>query len=311
MGTNAFIDVLPEMVAFARVAELGSFSAAAAQLGLTPSAVSRQVSRLEKTLGVQLIQRSTRQLRLTEAGVEAFAHCGELVAAAQATLEVAQQHAREPRGLVRLSAPREFARSVLHPHLLDFLARWPEVDVQLIVEDHDIDPIREGVDLVVRITHDPPPGLAARTLMAVDLLLCATPAYLARAGTPAHPGELPTHDCLYLGEREHDNLWRFRRAEGAKGANDEEANVRVRGRYIANHAEVRFEGALAGLGIACLPRFIAAPALEDGRLVRVLADWDFIAPYSGRVLLMYPPSRFLLPKCRVLIDHLADALSAG
>jgi DNA-binding transcriptional LysR family regulator len=157
VGTNAFIDVLPEMVAFARVAALGSFSAAAAQLGLTPSAVSRQVARLEKTLGVQLIQRTTRQLRLTEAGIEAFAHCSDLVAAAQATLDVAQLHAGEPRGLVRLSAPREFARSVLHPHVLTFLGLWPEVDVQLIVEDHDIDPIREGVDLVVRITTDPPP----------------------------------------------------------------------------------------------------------------------------------------------------------
>jgi DNA-binding transcriptional LysR family regulator len=304
VGTNAFIDVLPEMVAFARVAALGSFSAAAAQLGLTPSAVSRQVTRLEKTLGVQLIQRSTRQLRLTEAGVEAFAHCSDLVVAAQATLAVAQQHARVPSGLVRLSAPREFARSVLHPHVLSFLRRWPEVDVQLIVEDHDIDPIREGVDLVVRITTDPPPGLAARTLMEVEQVLVATREHLARAGAPAHPRDLLAHPCLYLGERERDNLWRFRRA-------DEEASVRVRGRYVANHAEVRLEGALAGLGIACLPSFIATPALQDGRLVRVLADWDFIAPYRGHALLMYPPSRFVLPKCRVLIDHLADALSAS
>jgi DNA-binding transcriptional LysR family regulator len=92
---------------------------------------------------------------------------------------------------------------------------------------------------------------------------------------------------------------------------DDEASVRVHGRYVANHAEVRLEGALAGLGIACLPSFIATPALADGRLVRVLADWEFIAPHRGRALLMYPPSRFVLPKCRVLIDHLADALSAS
>jgi DNA-binding transcriptional LysR family regulator len=302
VGTNAFIDVLPEMVAFARVAALGSFSAAAAQLGLTPSAISRQVTRLEKTLGVQLIQRTTRRLRLTEAGVEAFAHCSDLVLAAQATLDVAQSFAQVPRGLVRLSAPREFARSVLHPPVMSFLRLWPEVDVQLIVEDHDIDPIRDGVDLVVRITDDPPPGLAARPLMEVDQVLCATPEHLARAGVPAHPRDLLAHPCLYLGEREHDNLWRFHQG-------DDEASVRVRGRYVANHAEVRLEGALAGLGIACLPTFIAAPALDDGRLVRVLADWRFDAPYGGRALLMYPPSRFLLPKCRVLIDHLADALS--
>lgn len=196
MGTNAFIDVLPEMVAFARVAEHGSFSAAATQLGLTPSAVSRQVKHLEKTLGVQLIQRSTRQLRLTEAGIEAFARCSDLIDAAQATFDVAQQHAQAPRGMVRLSAPREFARSVLHPHVMNFLRRWPEVDVQLIVEDQNIDPIRQGVDLVVRITTDPPPGLSARTLMQVDQVLCATPEHLARAGVPAHPRDLLAHPCL-------------------------------------------------------------------------------------------------------------------
>jgi len=302
VGTNAFIDVLPEMVAFARVAALGSFSAAASQLGLTPSAVSRQVTRLEKALGVQLFQRSTRQLRLTEAGVEAFARCSDLIVAAQATVDVGQQHAKAPRGIVRISAPREFARSVLHPHLLTFLRHWPEVNVQLIVEDHDIDPIREGVDLVVRITTVPPPGLAARTLMEVEQVLCATPDHLARTGVPAHPRDLLEHPCLYLGEREHDNLWRFR-------LGDEEASVRVFGRYVANHAEVRLEGALAGMGIACLPSFIVAPALDDGRLVRVLPGWEFVGPYRGRVLLLYPPGRFLMPKCRVLIDHLAAALS--
>ena len=303
MGTNSFIAVLPEMAAFTRVAELGSFSAAAASLGLTPSAVSRQVSRLEQEIGVQLIQRTTRQLRLTDAGVETFAHCRALVAAARAALDVAQQHVQAPHGLVRLSAPKAFARHVLHPHLLTFLARYPDVDVQLIVEDRAIDPIAEGVDLVVRITDDPPQGLAARALMRVDQWLCATPAYLARHAAIEHPQDLLAHDCLYLGEHEQDNQWRFARG-------DEHATVIVRGRYVANHTEVRLGGVLADLGVGSLPSFIARPALEAGTVVRVLAQWELQASYRGQATVLYPPSRFTVPKCRVLIDHLVEALDA-
>ncbi|WP_218509205.1 LysR family transcriptional regulator [Variovorax sp. dw_308] len=303
MGTNDFLKVLPEMVTFVRVAEVGSFSAAAGMLGLTPSAVSRQVARLEKVLQVQLIVRTTRQLRLTEPGIEAFVRCSELVKAAQDTMAMAQQYASAPRGLVRISAPKAFARHVLHPHLLSFLHRHPDVDVQLIVSDRDVDPVREGVDLVVRLTQDPPQGLAARPLMDVQTLLCATPAYLARGEAIGHPHDLVSHSCLSLGEHERDNHWRFRRG-------DEDAEVVVHGRYVANHSEIRLEGVLAGLGIGCLPDFMARQALDEGTVVRVLPEWAFQSTYQGRACVLYPPNRFMVPKCRVLIDHLAEALAA-
>ncbi|MDP9899613.1 LysR family transcriptional regulator [Variovorax ginsengisoli] len=302
MGTYAFLKVLPEMVTFTRVAELGSFSAAADQLGMTPSAASRQVRRLEQSLGVQLLLRTTRQLRLTEAGVEALARCSELVAAAQATMEIGQQHAAAPRGRVRLSAPKAFARRVLQPHLLSFLQRYPEVDLQLIVDDRDIDPIREGVDLVVRLTQDPPPGLAARPLMRVEHLLCAAPHYLAQHPPIARPADLAAHSCLALGETAHDHHWRFRRG-------DEEAEVRVQGRCTVNHSEIRLESVKAGLGVGCIQSFVAQQALDAGEVVRVLADWAFQARYHGQALILYPPSRFAVPKCRVLIDHLVTALA--
>jgi DNA-binding transcriptional LysR family regulator len=301
VGTNQFLKVLPEMVTFVRVAELGSFSAAATQLGMTPSAVSRQVSRLEKELGVQLIRRTTRQLRLTEPGIEAFEQCAQLVAAAQATMQIAHQYVERPMGRVRLSAPKAFARHVLHPLILDFLARHPQVDVQLIVADRDIDPIREGVDLVVRLTQHPPEGLAARKLMRVEHILCATPSYLAQTSAIAHPQDLIAHSCLYLGEQERDNRWRFQRG-------DETANVLVDGRYVANHSEIRLAGVLAGLGVGCLPDFMARAALDAGSVVRVLADWEFLANYHGHAYVLYPPSRFMAPKCRVLIDHLVAHL---
>ncbi|SDJ21139.1 LysR family transcriptional regulator [Variovorax sp. OV700] len=303
MGTNSFLKVLPEMVTFLRVAELGSFSAAADLLGMTPSAASRQVKRLEKEIGVQLIQRTTRQLRLTEPGVEAFARCRELVLAAQGTMDIAQQFSKKPSGLVRISAPKAFARRVLHPHILDFLQRHPEVDVQLIVDDRNIDPIREGVDLVVRLTTKPPEGLVARQLMPVAHILCASPRYLAEGNAIEHPRDLLAHSCLSLGEHERDNHWCFRKGD------EDEAEVVVRGRYVSNHSEVRLEAALAGLGVACVPAFMAQQALKDGSVVQVLADWAFQGNYHGHAYILYPPSRFTVPKCRVLIDHLLDAMA--
>ncbi len=302
VGTNDFLSVLHELVAFVRVAESGSFSAAAAQLGQTPSAVSRQVSRLEQALGVQLLRRSTRHLSLTEAGVEAFARGHEMVAAAQATLQVAQDHMREPKGQVRISAPKAYARHVLHPCLLRFLEQHPAVDVQLIVSDHHVDPLRDNVDLVVRLTNDPPPGLVVRTLKHVEQWLVASPAYLAGRGPVQHPRDLMAHSCLYLGEQARDNRWRFTRG-------DEAVEVIASGRYTANHSEIRLDAARAGLGVGCLPDFMARGALDAGEVRRVLPDWRFDAHYQGDACLMFAPSRHTVPKVRVLIDHLVAALS--
>ena len=156
MRTDGFLEVMHELVAFVRVAEAGSFSAAARQLGVTPSAISRQVARLEKTMGVALLQRTTRQLRLTEAGLAVLEHGRNMVSAARATLQVAEGHVGAPKGLVRVSAPKAFSRHVLESVLLDFLVKHPAVDVHLLAVDRMVDPLREGVDLVVRLTDDPP-----------------------------------------------------------------------------------------------------------------------------------------------------------
>lgn len=307
-GTNSFLKVLPEMVTFVRVAELGSFSAAADLLGMTPSAASRQVKRLEKEIGVQLLQRTTRQLRLTEPGAEAFARCRELVLAAQGAMEIGEQFAARPSGLVRISAPKAFARRVLHAHVLEFLRRYPEVDVQLIVADRDVDPIREGVDLVVRLTTKPPEGLVARQLMPVGHILCASPRYLSTHAAIEHPGDLAAHSCLSLGEHERDNHWRFSsKEEGEK----EETEIIVRGRYVSNHSEVRLEGALADLGVAVVPAFVAREALDAGSLVHVLPGWEYRGNYQGHAYVLYPPNRFMAPKCRALVDHLLGALSVS
>lgn len=201
MRTDAFATVMQELVAFVRVAEAGSFSAAARQCGMTPSAVSRQVARLEKVMGLSLLRRTTRQLRLTEAGIAVLAHGREMVAAAQASLRVAEGHVGVPKGLVRISAPKAFARHVLQQPLLSFLHAHPEVDVQVLVADRPVDPVREGFDLVIRLTDDPPQGMVARALMPVRQLVLASPAYLASHERIRAPEDLMAHSSCRSASR--------------------------------------------------------------------------------------------------------------
>jgi len=301
MRTNEEFDSLPEMAVFARVVEAGSFSAAARQLGLTPSAVSRLIARLEARLQLRLLERTTRQLRLTQAGEAALACSQDMLAAAGGVLALKDAYAAAPRGLIRLSVPKAVGRQVVHPLMAEFLRRYPEVDVQLVVTDRTVDLFAESVELAIRMTDNPPPGLAGRPLMTISHLLCASPDYLAAHGTPAHPRELAEHSCLYLGEDERDRHWRFRHG-------GELCTVAVRGRYVANHSEMRLEGALAGLGIASLPAFTAAAALAQGRLQAVLPDWEHLTAYAGTAWVLYPSNRFVPPKLRVMIDFLVAQL---
>ncbi len=301
MRTDEFLNVMNELVAFVRVAETGGFSAAARQQGVTPSALSRQVARLEKTLGVSLLQRTTRQLRLTDAGLAVLEHGRTMVAAAQATLRAAEGHMASPKGLVRVSAPKAFARHVLQPVLIDFLQRHPAVDLNLLVVDRLVDPLREGVDLVIRLTDDPPAGMVARALMPVRQLILASPAYLAANGAVDAPQDLNGHSCLSIGEQECDSRWRFVRGPHSVAVN-------VTGRWSLNHSEMRLAAVEAGLGVGCVPDFVAQEALAEGRVVHLLPDWAFDTNYQGMAYLLFTDSRYTAPKVRVLIDHLVAAL---
>jgi len=289
------------MAVFARVVDAGTFSAAARLLGVTPSAVSRQVARLEAALHVRLLERSTRKLRLTEAGSAAYGRCQTLVAAAREVMALSDTQSATPSGLVRISVPKAFGRQVIHPLMPAFLTRYPEVDVQLIITDRVVDLFEEAVDLAIRLTDAPPPGLAGRPLMPVLHRVCASPDYLRTHGTPQHPRDLAQHSCLYLGEDERDRDWRFRQR-------GDEVTVRVSGRYVANHSEVRLDGALQHLGLASLPDFTARQALASGQLVSVLDDWTHVTDYAGTAWLLYPPNRYLAPKLRVWIDFVVAGL---
>ncbi|HEY0294390.1 MAG TPA: LysR family transcriptional regulator [Bordetella sp.] len=302
MHPDTLSALLPDLATFARVVDAGNFSEAARQLGSTPSTISRQIKRLETALGTRLLERSTRSVRVTESGEQVYRRCRDMLEAATSAIDAASRLAAQTRGLVRFSAPISYAHYVIHPLMPAFLRAHEAVDVQLIFTDRELDPLQDDVDLVIRLTRHPPPGLAARPLGEVRWILCASPGYLQARGAPRQPADLAAHDCIYLGETPQDRHWTLHRGNTVQ-------TVDVRGRYQANHADARLDAALRHLGIASLPEFLAAEALRSGALARVLPDWDFEpAAYTGPVWLLYPPNRFLPPKVRALIDHLAAHL---
>lgn len=299
---NPLDQTLPDLALWVRVVEKGSFAAAAREWGQTASAVSRRVARLEQAMGVRLLERTTRKLRLTQAGEQALAHGQAMLAAAHTALDGAQQVQQKPQGWVRLGAPRAVCHLLIHPTLPGFLAQHPGLSVQLVVTDQALDPLDGAVDLVIRLTDTPPPGMAARPLRAVRQVLCASPGYLAQHGTPAHPKDLAHHQCLYLGEHPLDHRWRLVRGP-------ESHTVAVQGRYVVNHTQIRLDSARQHLGIAAVPDFVAQAALQAGELHEVLPDWRLDAAYGGQAWLLYPSQRHLPPRVRVLIDHLAQTLA--
>ena len=301
MSTNLPLALLAEMATFVKVVETGSFSEAARQSGSSPSAISRSISRLEKALATRLLQRTTRKLRLSDGGEEVFKRCQEMVAAARSVMEISGQFTQEAEGRIRVSVPKAVGRFVIHPHMPEFLRRYPKVDVELFLEDRQVDLIDDHVDLAIRITDQPPVGLVGRQLLTIDHLLCATPQYLAEHGIPRHPHDLLEHSCIYLGATPNDARWKFK-----KGT--QSVTVGVRGRYAANHTGVRLGAVLQHIGIGSLPYFTARHALEQGLIVQVLADWTFLASYHGGLWLLHSPTRYLPPKLRVFIDYLVACL---
>ncbi|CAI1932246.1 D-malate degradation protein R [Serratia quinivorans] len=302
VSTNLSHSLLAEMAVFVQVVESGSFSAAARRLGTSPSAASRSVAKLEQALALQLLHRTTRKLRLSEQGEEVFLRCRSMLDAANSVMAFSGRGAVEPEGLVSVSVPKAVGRFVLHPHIPEFLRRYPKVDVRLRLEDRYMDLIDDRVDLALRITERPSPGLIGRQLMTIEHLLCATPGYLAQHGTPQHPQDLAQHSCIYLGETPNDARWKFRR-EGKS------VTVNVHGRYAANHTGVRLDAVKQHIGIGSLPYFTARQALDSGEVVQVLPEWDFLSSYHGGLWLLYGPNQHLPPKLRVFIDHLVACLA--
>ena len=293
---------LMDMAAFARVVEASSFSGAARELGVSKSAVSKQVSRLEDRLGVRLLNRTTRRLSLTEAGARFYEGCQRMLAEAEGAREAVTPLAAAPRGVLRVNAPMTFGVRHLSPALPALMARCPELSVDLVLNDRVVDLVEEGFDVGLRIGQLRESSLIARRLADAPMLVCAAPGYLERAGVPARPEDLGGHPCLIYSYIEAGTVWRCRSADG--GA----ARVRVKGRLVANNGEALLAAARAGLGICRLPSFIVGDAVRAGDLVRLLPAWQ-VHPAAG-IHAIYPAHRHLSPKVRVFVDFLAERFGA-
>ena len=335
------MEMLKEMAIFAQVVDSGGFSAAARQLSLTTSAVSRHVSRLETYMGGRLLQRTTRSVSLTELGEQVHVACVRMLNTAREIHALAGSYSARPNGVVRISAPVVLGQLWLAPLLPAFLDRYPEVDVRLSLVDRNVDLIEEGVDLAIRISADLAPGLAARPLGPMRYVLVASPSYLAAHGVPASPQALLEHRCNYLGYARFGAAWTMRRAGAAKVAAptaasasatakskakaiisadadadaDAEApetvSLRVPSRLTINNSAALMAVVEADGGIGLVPDFTARAALEQGRVVPVLADWTFEEPYAGNVHAVYMPGPHLALKVRVLIDYLVAEGALG
>ncbi|MCF9033987.1 LysR family transcriptional regulator [Acinetobacter nectaris] len=302
MSTNKSINLLQEMAVFVKVVETGSFSETARQLGQTPSAVSRAVSRLEKVLATRLLHRTTRKLRLSEGGKHIYAHCLDMVSASEAVMESSGKFNDEPYGTVRISVPKAIGHYLIHPHLPEFLEKYPQINVQMLLEDRYIDFIDDNVDAAIRITKSPSGALMGKKLVPIDHVIVATPHYIKTHLPIQHPHDLKEHQCICLGEQPIDAKWKFVK-------NHKMVTVNVKGRYFANHTSIRLSAALQHLGIASLPYFVAKNALATGELIHVFPEWYFETYYSGDAWFLYPPTRYIPIKLRVLLQFLSEKLA--
>ncbi|WP_316196823.1 LysR family transcriptional regulator [Bradyrhizobium sp. SZCCHNS3053] len=290
------MDKLSSLRAFVKVVESGSFAEAGRQLRLSRSAISKYIGELEQSLGVQLIVRTTRHASPTETGQLYFERAVSILAELDAADQAVSQSQAAPRGLLRVNAPMSFGTMRLGPVVADFMARYPELQLQIVLSDDLLDPVQDGFDVTLRIAELESSSLVARRIMSVERVICAAPAYLARHGTPGSPEELRRHTSLTYGFLLTGNQWKLTGRDGDHW-------VQPAWSLCVNNAEVLRDVAIKGQGIALIPRFIAADALESGALTAILAD--YAAPPLA-LYAIYPPTRHLSVKVRLFIDFLVE-----
>jgi len=287
------VDRLDEINAFIAVADARSFTFAARRLGVSPAQVSKLVARLEDRLGARLLNRTTRDVSLTDTG-RAFQERARQVLDDFQSLESSVREQAGPHGLLRISAPVTFGAAQLAPALLEFAAAFPEVSLDVSSTDRMVNLVEEGFDVAVRIGQLDDSSLVARKLAAVRLVTCAAPDYLARAGTPEAPEDLASREAIIDTNVADPALWRFR-VEGAQ------RDVRVQGRLRFSGAQACVAAAVAGFGVTRAPAFAAARELRAGRLKALLCGYE---PEVIHVHAVYPHARHLAARVRAFVDFL-------
>lgn len=289
------LDPLAGVSAFIAVSELLNFGAAAERLGMSRATVSAQIGDLEKRLGVRLFQRSTRAVRLTEAGEAYRVALGGVSGQVEEAERIAQSFQTEAIGKIRLTAPDELCERYVVPAMAEFLAGQPGLAMEIELTSRRVDIVGEGFDLAIRASLAVEPNLIVRRLATSPVTLTASPAYLERRGVPQSPDELLSHDVVHHSGLKAGALWVMRRGE-------EERRIPVTPHVQVNIGGVLRDSAIAGLGITYLPEFITGEAIRAGRLVRVLPEWRI---QSVDVNAVYPSNRNITPKVRGFVSVLA------
>jgi DNA-binding transcriptional LysR family regulator len=290
------MDTSSDLRVFVRVMDRGNFSAAANDLGVTPSAVSKLISRLEDRLGVRLLERSTRRLALTPEGETFLARARRIVAdIEEAEAEVARVRGA-PRGKLRINSGTAFGLHQLTPALAEFLARYPEIDIELSITDRLVDLIEEQSDIAVRSGHIPEGPFVQRKIADLQRVICAAPAYLAARGTPRSAADLKGHDCIVVAGPGLSR-WPFKTRNGIDV-------VDVRPRVTTDDAEAALRLAIEGAGIVRLSDVIVGNPLRSGELVALLSDVHHVEPFP--LAAIYPAGRHRLPRVAVFIEFLHE-----
>lgn len=293
---------LAETELFVALAEEDGFSAAALRLGLSQSAVSRGLKRLEERIGTRLIARTTRRMNLTDAGLAFLGRCRQILADLAEAEDALAAAADLPRGRLRVSCASAFGRRHVVPLLPGFRRLYPGIQIDLDLEDRYVDFVGDAVDLAIRLGPPEAQGLMVRRLGEARRILCASPGYLAARPAPTAPRDLGQHDCLVLSVYGGRDRWRFARTDG------EAATVKVEPAMRLNDAEALHIAALADGGVTILPDYIAGKDLAAGRLVEVMPDWRLPAV---PIYVVLPERRLQSRRVRSFVDHLAATLRLG
>jgi DNA-binding transcriptional LysR family regulator len=294
-----------ELSFFELIVKQGSLSAAARELGVTPASVSKRLSKLEQRLGVPLLNRTTRRLSLTDEGETFHASASRIITELEDMERLLSRNRAVPKGLLRVNAPLGFGRTYVTPIVSRFVKRYPEVEVQLQLTDHPLSLVDEAFEVGIRFGEIPDTRLVAKRIAANRRLVCASPSYLKKHGTPKVPHDLARHNCIVL--RQNDNAygtWRF-----ARGKNIE--TIKVRGTLSSNDGEVALNWVLDGHGIMLRAEWDIAKYLRSGRLQVVLQDY---ATPSADIFAVYPERHGTSPRVRAFTEFLAESFkepSAG
>jgi DNA-binding transcriptional LysR family regulator len=283
------------MAVFARVVETGGFTAAARELGLSKGTVSKQVARLEERLGARLMNRTTRQLHLTDAGQAYYDGSARILAEVEEVERAVAHLQSRPSGLLRLTCPVSFGQRFVAAAVADFMAELPDLEVEMVLSDRFVDIVEEGYDVAIRIGTLPDSSLVARKLAPMRRCVCATREYFERRGRPQHPTDLAEHNCLLYTYEATGTRWRLRGPDGP-------VSVQVSGTLHVNNGDVIRQAVLRSVGVGFLPGFIVDADIREGRIEAVLEEWS---ESDAAVFAVYPHRRHVAAKVRSFVDFMA------